>query len=106
MPGVRRSRQLGSTPLLTQLGRAPYQPGRIPAAVSTEAADLYIGYFENRYGEQWIFTCDRATREASLRGGDAGWATAHPARDGRVDGLSLAPEETAWLQACWRATRA
>ena len=58
----------------------------IPPAVSTEAADLYIGYFENRSGEQWIFTCDRATGEASLRGGDAGWATAHPVRDGQVDG--------------------
>jgi hypothetical protein len=32
--------------------------------------------------------------------------TAHPVRDGRVDGLILAPEETAWLQACWSATRA
>src|SRR5437773_378222 len=72
----------------------------------TEAADLYIGYFENRYGEQWVFTFDRATGEASLRGGDAGWARAHPVRDGRVDGLIMAPEETAWLQACWSATRA
>jgi hypothetical protein len=43
----------------------------IPPAVSTEAADLYIGDFENRHGEQWIFTCDRATGEARLRGGDA-----------------------------------
>jgi len=66
----------------------------------------YIGYFENRHGEQWIFTFDRATREARLRGGDAGWATAHPVCDGRVDGLILAPEEIAWLQVCWSATRA
>jgi hypothetical protein len=73
---------------------------------STEAADLYIGYFENRHGEQWIFTFNRATREASLCGGDAGWASAQPVRDGRVDGLILAPEEAAWLQACWSATRA
>ena len=79
---------------------------RDPARRSTEAADLYIGYFENRSGEQWIFTCDRATREANLRGGDAGWATAHPVRAGRVDGLILAPEEAAWLQACCSATRA
>ena len=42
----------------------------------------------NRHGEQWIFTCHRATREASLRGGDAGWARGHPVRDGRVDGLA------------------
>jgi hypothetical protein len=78
----------------------------IPPAFSNEAADLYIGYFENRHGEQWIFTVNRATREARLRGGDVGWTSAHPVRDGRVDGLILAPEETAWLQACWSATRA
>ena len=79
---------------------------RDSAAVSTEAAGLYIRCFENRYGEQWIFTLDRATREAPLWGGDAGWDTAHPVRDGRVDGLILAPDEAAWLQACWSATRA
>lgn len=42
----------------------------IPPPVSTEAAelDIYIGYFENRPGEQWIFTGHRATGEARLRG--------------------------------------
>ena len=67
----------------------------IPPAVSTKAADLYIGDFENRHGEQWIFTFDRATCEARLLGGDTGWATAHPVREGRVDGPILAPEERA-----------
>jgi hypothetical protein len=90
--------------MLTIHNRHPAACG-IPPAFSTEAADLYIGYFENRHGEQWIFTFNRATREASLRGGDAGWARAHPVRDGRVDELILAPEEAAWLQACWNATR-
>ncbi len=93
-----------SEPMLTIHNRHAAACG-VPPAVSTEAADLYIGYFENRHGEQWIFTFDRATREAHLRGGEAGWATAHPVRDGRVDGLILAPEEIAWLQACWSATR-
>jgi hypothetical protein len=79
-----------STPMLTIPNRHSAACG-IPPAFRTEAADLYIGYFENRPGEQWIFTFDRATREALLRGGDAGWATAHPVRDGRVDGLILAP---------------
>src|SRR5262245_30357822 len=92
-----------SEPLLT-IHNHHSAVGGIPPAVSTEAADLYVGYFENRYGEQWIFTLDRATRKAGLRSGDAGWATAHPVRDGRLDGLSLAPEETAWLRACWSAT--
>jgi hypothetical protein len=59
-----------SEPMLTIHNRHAAACG-IPPAVSTEAADLYMGYFENRYGEQWIFTFDRATREARLRGGDA-----------------------------------
>jgi hypothetical protein len=94
-----------SEPMLTIHNRHPAACG-IPPALTTEAADLYIGYFENRHGEQWIFTCHRATREASLRGGDAGWAHAHPVRDGRADGLILGPEEAAWLQACWSTARA
>jgi hypothetical protein len=60
-----------SEPMLTIHNRHSAACG-IPPAVSTEAADLYIGYFENRHGEQWIFTFDRATREARLRGRDAG----------------------------------
>ena len=77
-----------------------------PPAFSNESADLYVGYFANRYGEQWIFTLDRATGVASLRGGDVDWTTVHVVRDGRVDGLTLNPEEAAWLQACWSAASA
>ena len=43
------------------------------------------------------------SRDARLRGGDVGWASMHTVREGRVDGLIPAPEEVAWLQACWRA---
>ena len=75
----------------------------IPPALSNASAALYIGYFANRLGEQWLFTFDRATRQAILRGGDVDWGRAHAVHDGRVDGLILAPEEAAWLQACWRA---
>ena len=35
-----------------------------PAAVSNESPGVYVGYFENRYGEQWIVTYDRRTRTA------------------------------------------
>ena len=31
-----------------------------PPAFSNESADLHIGYFANRYGEQCIFTFDCA----------------------------------------------
>src|SRR5262249_37883631 len=34
---------------------------------------LYYGYFENRYGEQFVFTFDRATGAGTVRGGDLGW---------------------------------
>jgi len=94
-----------SEPMLTIHNRHAAACG-VPPALSTEAAGFYIGYFEKRYGKQWIFTFVRATREAPLRGGDAGWDNEHPVREGRVDGLILAPEEMAWLQACWTATRA
>ena len=77
-----------------------------PPAFSNESADLYIGYFANRYGEQWIFTFDRATGAANLRGGDVDGSTVHVVRDGRVDGLILNVEEAAWLRACWSAVGA
>ena len=70
------------------------------------APAVYQKVYE-RYGEQWIFTLDRATGEATLRGGDLGWGRAHAVHDGRVDGLILlALEEAAWRQACWSAARA
>ena len=77
-----------------------------PPRVDADDPAIYIGYFENAQGEQWIFTLDRATGEAALRGGDVDWGRAHAVHDGRVDGLILAPEEAAWLQACWSAARA
>jgi len=61
------------------------------------------GYFENAFGEQWVFTLDRTTRRAELRGGDIGWNTVHEVRDGEVGSLVLGQEEAAWLGACWRA---
>jgi len=94
-----------SVPILTIYNQHPAACGT-PPVVANESADLYIGYFANRYGEQWIFTLDRATGEATLRGGDVDWGRAHAVHDGRVDGLILAPEEAAWLQACWSAARA
>lgn len=94
-----------SEPILTVYNRHAAACG-IPPALSNESAALYVGYFANRQGEQWLFTFDRATRTAILRGDDGGWERAHAVHDGRVDGLVLAPEETAWIEACWRAAAA
>jgi hypothetical protein len=74
-----------------------------PPAVSNESPDVYVGYFENRYGEQWIFTYDRRSGTARLRGGDAHWASTHVVLDGQVDGLILGAGESTWLRACWEA---
>lgn len=74
-----------------------------PPLIASDDPDLYVGYFENPQGEQWVFTYHRQTQKAELRGGDVGWDTVHAVADGAVGGLILGREEVAWLQACWRA---
>lgn len=74
-----------------------------PPIISSDDPDLYIGYFENAYGEQWIFTYHKETRRAELRGGDVGWNTVNTVQNGAVPGLILGRDEANWLQACWRA---
>jgi len=74
-----------------------------PPIVSGDDPNVYIGYFENAFGEQWVFTFDRSNSKAVLRGGDIGWNTAYDVKDGAATGLILNPAESAWLQACWSA---
>jgi hypothetical protein len=47
--------------------------GQPPRLRNTDNPGLYYGYFENRYGEQFIFTFDRATGTGTVSGGDLGW---------------------------------
>jgi hypothetical protein len=47
--------------------------GRPPRVLNTDRPGLYYGYFENRYGEQYVFTFDRATGTGTVAGGDLGW---------------------------------
>ena len=47
--------------------------GPPPRLRNTDNPGLYHGYFENRYGEQFVFTFDRATRTGTVSGGDLGW---------------------------------
>jgi hypothetical protein len=74
-----------------------------PPIVNGDDPNLYIGYFENSHGEQWILTYHRKTRKGELRGGDAGWNEVHEVVNGRAADLILADEESSWLRACWRA---
>jgi len=91
-----------SDPLLTIRNHHSLACGD-PPIVNDDTRNTYIGYFENQYGEQWVFTCNRETGEAVLRGGDGGWNTAWPVVDGKVSGLNLNREETLWLEACLAA---
>ena len=76
-----------------------------PPIVASDATHCYLGYFENRYGEQWIFTLDRKTRIATLRGGDVGWNSEYKVVDGKVVDLVLGKDEQRWLLACWMASQ-
>jgi hypothetical protein len=47
--------------------------GQPPHLRNIDNLGLYYGYFENRYGEQFVFTFDRATGTGTVSGGDLGW---------------------------------
>ncbi|MCH8924020.1 MAG: hypothetical protein IIA67_12830 [Planctomycetes bacterium] len=72
-----------------------------PQVVDDNAAKVYVGYFVNEHGQQWIFTRDHSTKKATLRGGNIGWNVEHEVVKGVVPDLSLSHYETQWLRACW-----
>jgi hypothetical protein len=76
-----------------------------PPIIDGTSGSQYIGYFENPFGEQWIFTFDRNSEKAILRGGDVGWNKQFDVTDGGTGGLVLGQEEKLWLQACLLASR-
>lgn len=47
--------------------------GSPPRLRNSDSPSLYHGYFENRYGEQFVLTFDRATETGTVSGGDLGW---------------------------------
>jgi hypothetical protein len=89
-------------PLLRILNRHSAECGA-PPHVTDADPNVYIGYFENPFGEQWVFTFNKKTRQGELRGGDVDWTRVYSVVNGTVAGLVLGPEETVWLLACWRA---
>lgn len=51
------------------------------------------------------FSIDRKTREATLRGGDAGWNSELNVVGGKVTDFVLGNDEPLWLRACWMAAQ-
>ena len=59
--------------------------GPPPRLRTTDNVGLYYGYFENRYGEPFVFTFDRATGTGTVSGGDLGWGDPKPFTLGLLD---------------------
>jgi hypothetical protein len=59
--------------------------GAPPRLRNTDNTGLYYGYFENHYGEQFVFTFDRATGTGTVSGGDLGWGDPKPFTLGLLD---------------------
>jgi hypothetical protein len=78
----------------------------IPPHINDVRPNQYLGYFENQYGEQAVFVCDRDSNQAVLYLGDAGWQTPHAVVDGAVPDVVLSETERLWLRACWQAATA
>jgi len=77
------------------------------AAMIEERPGRYLGYFENKFGEQLVFVHEDGELDATLLHGDVDW---EPRRVTDVSGLPdlgdlvLNEEERAFLIACWVAT--
>lgn len=76
-----------------------------PPEFSNKDSNHYYGYFENVYGEQWIFSYDKETGKAELFGGDNGWENSYEIIEDQPPKLVLQQEEKAWLGACWNAVK-
>jgi hypothetical protein len=73
-----------------------------------EGPGRYLGYFENKFGEQFVFVHEDGELDATVFGGDVGWERRRVREAGGlpdVGDLVLGEEERAFLRACWIATR-
>ncbi len=71
---------------------------------SLDATDKYVGYFENPFGEQWVFIGDRKTGKAVVRGGDVGWEReTEISFDRPCPDMVLDEAEKLWVITCFMA---
>ena len=77
------------------------------APVIEERPGRYLGYFENKFGEQLVFMHEDGERDATVLHGDVDWEP-RPVRDAsglpNVADLVLCEEEHGFVMACWIAT--
>jgi len=71
---------------------------------SIDATHKYVGYFENPYGEQWVFIGDPSTGNARIHGGDVGWETGHDVSlNSPCPDMILNEPEKLWIITCFMA---
>ena len=77
------------------------------APVIEQRPGRYIGYFENAFGEQFVFVRDDGEADATLYLGDVDWEP-HRVSDANglpnVADLIVNREERTFVSACWIAT--
>jgi hypothetical protein len=104
-PGFRRGAGYGRWVREGELLRVSNRHAGAPAI--EERPGRYLGYFENKFGEQFVFMHEDGELDATVLCGDVGWEP-RPVRDAGgvpdVGGLVLNEEEHAFLMACWIAT--
>ena len=68
-----------------------------PPIIEEIKPDQYIGYFENIFGEQWIFTRDLQRVWRNCAAGNFGWNQEIDVADGASGELTLNATEAEWL---------
>ena len=105
-PGFRRAAGYGRCVHEDEFLRVSNRHAAAAPAIE-ERPGRYLGYFENKFGEQLVFVHEDGELDATVFGGDVGWEPRR-VRDagGRPDvgDLVLGEEEHAFLTACWIAT--
>jgi hypothetical protein len=77
------------------------------APVIEERPERYLGYFENKFGEQLVFVHDDGELDATVFLGDVDWEPRRVTDAGGVPDvgdLILNCEEWVFVSACWIAT--
>lgn len=72
-----------------------------PPDLKRESGGNYTSYFENRHGEQLIFTYDRNQHTGILYHGDCCWDEPVPVYAGDAPGVILDNDESQWLRLTW-----
>ncbi len=65
----------------------------------------YVGYFENQYGEQWLFIYDRELKGGIITGSDIDWGLVPLGNGKKPENLKIILNEAElyWLMSCWIA---